>query len=452
MAEEDLGSIRTRKAVMAFAVPSIVMMVFTSTYSIVDGFFVSNMISTDALAAVNLLMPAVSLFTAMGFMFATGGSAYVANLLGRGKAYEARASFSLIYLALLAITIVIMVFCLAFLDRIVDFLGADDELRGMATDYARVIVLASPLMTLQFVCTQFLIVAGRPKLALLLSVSGGMSNIFLDWLFMGPFDMGIGGAAVASAIGGMVPTLGGTAYFLLKKDSSMHFAKPSRNGRVLYSTCTNGVSEMASELSGAVTSLLLNLTMMDYIGADGVSAITIMEYAQFLAIAAVIGYSNGVAPVMSFNHGADDRKMMSSLFRYSTQFALAVSVAAFLLLEIFGDGIVSLFANGSDEVQRLASDGAVIFSFGFLFMGLNVYASSLFTSLSNGIVSAIISAFRSLIVLVPMILALPALFGIDSIWYAIPLTEVITCALAFGFVYRLGPRYGFLETKKPQKA
>ena len=438
------GIIGWRKTI-SFALPSILMMLFISSYSLVDGAFVSNLIGTDALASLNILMPLASVMTGIGFMFATGGSAYVANLLGKGEVARARGSLSTIVFFAVFIGILLTLFGMVFIEPLVELLGADEVLFDGSVEYGRAFLLFTVPSILQFIFTQMLIVAGRPGLSLFISVAGGLTNIVLDYVFIGLLDLGLTGAAVASGMGSMIPCLVGL-YMFCRKDMILHFVQPIRESKVVISTCTNGVSEMASELSGGITTLLYNLIMMKYVGPDGVSAITVMMYVQFFAIAAIIGYSNGVAPVMSYNHGKGDGTRMNSLYRISAVFVIIVSIAIFLIMEVFGGYIVGFFVEDSENVMSLATDGAKVFSFAFLMMGFNVYASSLFTSLSNGPVSALISVVRSILLLAPLIVLLPMMFGIDAIWYAVPLTEFVTVLLSVFLILRLGKGYGFLKS------
>ena len=380
----------------------------------------------------------------MGFMFATGGSAYVANLLGKGDVQRANGSFTEIALASLLISSCMAVIGLAFMDPLVGLMGADETLASGSAEYGLAFIVFAPFLFLQFVLVQFLIVAERPGTSLVLSVAGGLTNIALDWLFICVLGMGLTGAAIASGIGSAVPVLFCVALFSRGK-MSLRFSRPLREASVIVSVCSNGMSEMASELSGGVVILCYNTVMMRYMGPEGVSAITILSYTQFLALSAAIGYSNGVAPVMSYNHGKGDRQAMGELFRISLAFIIGLSLLTFLIMEIFADDIASFFA-GDSTVSYITASGAAIFSIGFLFMCANVYASSLFTSLSNGRVSAAISVIRSLVLLVPFIILLPATFGIGAIWYALPLTEFLTACVSSAFILRYGRYYGYLES------
>ncbi len=448
--KQSLEEVRGRWRIIKFALPMVITIVFISAYGVVDGAFISNFIGTNALASLNILMPAYSLLTALGFMFSTGGSAYVANLLGQKRDDEARRSFSEITVFAVIVSVILMVSSFILMEPIARLLGADDVLIGGSVEYGRILALFVPFLMLQFIFIQFLIVAGKPGMSLASSVAGGMTNLTLDYILIVQCDMGLTGAAIASGLGSLVPTAIGIIYFLNRK-RTLHFTRPSTDKRVITKTCLNGVSEMVSELSAAIVILSYNLTMMRFLGPDGVSAITIISYVQFLAMSAIIGYSNGIAPVMSYSHGADDRKRMFELFRTSMGFVIVVSITIFALMEFLTEPIAGLFAQSSENVMNIAVNGAKVFSVGFLMMGVNLYASSLFTSLSNGPVSALISFVRSLILLAPMVIVLPLLFGIDAVWYAFPLTEGLTMILSLTLIYRLNSRYGYLDAIKHSK-
>lgn len=442
----ELSAVTGPRKIVRFALPSVAMMLFISSFNVVDGFFISNFIDTDGLAALNILMPLFSFLTGVGFMLATGGSAYVSNRFGRGEPDNARAAFTLIMAFAAAFALLAMVVALMFMDDLVHLLGADDSIAGKTAEYGSTYAFFCVFVILQFLSNQFLVVDGKPGYALTFSVVGGVLNIVLDYVFIGLMDLGMTGAAVASGLGSMVPCLAGLAVFC-NRGSNLHFTVPSKDFTVLRDACSNGISEMVGEISGGVTTLLFNLMMMRYIGPDGVAAISILMYVQFLALAALIGYSNGVAPLMSYRHGAKDGRHMQELFRVSGLFVMGVSVAIFAAMEIFAEPIVSVFADSSDSVMSITVHGAAVFSFAFLFMGANMYSSSLFTSLSNGKVSAIISFVRTLLLLAPLIVILPLVLGIDAIWYAVPLTEALTFALSVWFVLRLGHGYGFLPER-----
>lgn len=441
---DGLGTVRTPRAIMRFAAPSIVMMVFISSYSVVDGVFVSWFMGTDALAALNITAPAFSAFGAIAFMFETGGCAYVATLMGKGMQDKANRSMFQVFAAAVTVGAVLCITALLLAEPILRMLGADDRLLNHAMDYWIVLAPFVPIIMVEYVGIQFMVAAGRPRLALAASVINGCLNISLDWLFMGPFGWGMQGAALASGIGSS-SAAAISLWVLSRRSTGLRLVRSRVTAEVIVPTCTNGVSELASNLSAAVTVFLYNLVMMRSIGPNGVSAITIISYVEFLAVAAVSGYCMGVAPVMSFFSGARDLEGMRALYRFSMLFSVLFSAAVVLFMEMFAGAVVGVFARDSQEVRDIATDGARIYSWAFLMMGINIYASSLFTALSNGPVSAIIAGIRGIVVLAPMIFLLPALFGIGAIWYAVVVTEAVTLAISVAFMVRLGPSYGFLS-------
>lgn len=443
--DDRLEGIRTPRQMLRFALPTIVVMVCISSYSIVDGGLVSNMIGTDALAGLNIIVPILGLVNAFGFMFATGGSAYIAKRLGEGDIEDARRTFSGITVIALVAALALTTVTLMFSSDLVGLLGADERLHDYAETYLRTIIVFGPIIILQYLVTQFLITAGRPDISLMGSIANGLANIVLDILFMGPLGMGIEGAAIASGIGSTITLTVGLVYFTRTKDCPLRYTRPSMSARMLGKVCSNGASEMVTELAGSVTTVLFNLTMMAYLGPDGVSSLTMMIYIQFLATAVVIGYSMGVAPIMSYNYGAGRRDLMRVLLRTSVRLVALVSIVIFLIVELFGWVIVGLFAGGSETVEEIAIHGSAIFGFSFLFMGMNIYVSSLFTSLSNGILSATVSFLRGLCLQVLMILLLPLVFGTDGIWLAVPVTEMVTIVISMALVHRMAPRYGYLD-------
>jgi putative MATE family efflux protein len=440
--DASLGNVKGTGNILRFALPTILMMVSTSTYVMVDGLIISNMISTDALAAANIIMPLFSVFTAFGFMFATGGSALVSRKLGQGRDEEASRDFTLIMASSLIVAVAISVIGLAFNDTLVRLMGADDTLAGMSADYLSWYLPLAPFLVGQFLVMQFMVVAGKPGISLALSVAGGVANIALDILFIGPFGMGISGAAFASGLSSFVIFVIAVAFFASKR-RNVHFSSPSRDMRILGSACYNGMSEMVSEISGSISVLAFNLVMMSLIGPDGVAAITVIMYIQFLAIAVILGYSLGVAPVMGYDYGSEDRAAMRDLYRTSAKFVLGFSLAVFVFMELFGGGVVSLFDAGNQDLHGIAMEGVRIHSFAYLFMGLNLYASSLFTSLSNGKLSAIISSLRALVILIPMIALLSYLIGVDGVWMAIPVTEIATFMVTAYLLRKNSDRYGY---------
>ena len=288
----------------------------------------------------------------------------------------------------------------------------------------------------------FFVTAGRPNLGLIVTVIGGAANILLDYLFMGPMELGIKGAAVATGIGFMIPAVIGLIWFAKKEDRILCFTKPKFDGKVLLKTCTNGSSEMVSNLAVAVTTFLFNKLMMRYVGEDGVAALTIVLYAQFLFTAVFLGYTSGIAPLFSYNYGAQNEKRLKKLFKLSIIFITICSILAYAFSLLLAEPVVGLFSESNSTVYNLAIHGMDLFGISFLFMGFNIFASGLFTSFSNGLISALLSFLRTFVFIILAIMFLPKLLNVDGIWLSIPLAELVAlfvsliCMIRYKKIYQ----------------
>ena len=426
-----------------FTLPTIVMMVFNSFYTMVDGGFVSNFVGTGALSAVNIVYPLLSLVLAVGIMLATGGCAVVAKQMGEGKALEAKRSFSLITAVGAAIGAALALIGMLFTRGIVLALGANEAIYAYCYDYAFYISLFAPFSVLQILFQYFFVAAGRPHLGLISTLIGGVLNIVLDYVLIVPLNLGIKGAAIATGIGFLLPAVIGLVYFARNRFGSLCFVRPKMHVRTIVDSCTNGSSEMVSNLAVAVTTFLFNVLMMKYAGEDGVAAITIVLYAQFLFTAVFLGYTSGVAPLISYNYGAGNTKRLRKLFRLSMLFTGACSAAACLLSIALAGTVVGIFARPQSSVFTLAIEGMHRFAIGFLFMGFNIFASGLFTALSNGKVSAILSFLRTFVFIIVSVLTLSALMGMNGVWLSIPAAELLALIVALYYMVRLKERYRY---------
>ena len=429
-------------SLLRFALPSVVMMIFTSLYSIVDGMFVSRFVGEDALAALNIVFPVMSLTMAAGVMLATGGSAIVARRMGSGEEQSALEGFSLLTAVGAAVGAVFSVLGLAAVEPICRLLGGEGALMAYCVPYLRIIMLFGPMSILQLMFQSFFVTAGRPGLGLGLTVAAGVANMVLDYVFIVPVGMGVAGAALATVVGYCIPAVAGLAFFALRRQG-LRFTRPKWDGRMLAGACFNGSSEMVSNLSSAVVTLLFNLTMLELLGPPGVSAITIVLYAQFLLTALYIGFSIGVAPVFSFNYGADNRKRLRSLFRSCLIFIAGSSVVLLLVALFIADGVVTVFSPRGSEVYDLAVHGFRLFAPMILFTGLNIFASALFTALSNGPVSALLSFLRTFGFLTAGLLLLPRLLEVDGVWLAVPAAELLSFGVSLWCFRWGGKRYGY---------
>lgn len=427
---------------LKFTLPSVIMMVFNSFYTMVDGGFVSNFVGTTALSAVNISYPLISLVFAIGIMLASGGSAVVAKQMGEGKQLIAKQSYTFIVTCGVVLGIIIAFIGLFFTKEISLLLGANDAIFEYCYDYILYISIFIPFAILQVLFQFFFVTAGRPDLGLILTVIGGAANIFLDYLFMGPMELGIKGAAVATGIGFMIPAVIGLIWFAKKEDRILCFTKPKFDGKVLLKTCTNGSSEMVSNLAVAVTTFLFNKLMMRYVGEDGVAALTIVLYAQFLFTAVFLGYTSGIAPLFSYNYGAQNEKRLKKLFKLSIIFITICSILAYAFSLLLAEPVVGLFSESNSTVYNLAIHGMDLFGISFLFMGFNIFASGLFTSFSNGLISALLSFFRTFVFIILAIMFLPKLLNVDGIWLSIPLAELVAlfvsliCMIRYKKIYQ----------------
>lgn len=417
-------------SLLKFSMPTIIMMVFMSLYSMVDGVFVSRLIGTDALSAVNIVYPIVSIVIASGIMLATGASAVVARKMGEGNPLEAKQDFTLVVIVGVILGILFTIVGLTFLEPILRFLGANDSLFILCEEYAYYMVWFTVPAMLQMLFQTFFVTSGRPTIGLVVTVLGGIANIILDYVFIAVFDLGIAGAAIATGIGYSIPAVFGLFWFSLKHKETLYFTKPIWRAMVLVRTFTNGSSEMVTNLSTAVITYLFNVTMVKWLGTDGVAAITIVLYAEYLLIAIYLGYSTGIAPIVSYNHGEKNITQLRKLFKISMQFLITCSVATFLGAFLFAKPIVSVFASSKTEVFTLAVHGFYLYSLCYLFKGINIFASSLFTALSDGKTSAILSFMRTLVFIVLGMILLPYVLEVDGIWLAVPFAELLSIALS----------------------
>lgn len=417
-------------SLLRYALPTIIMMVFMSLYTMVDGMFVSRMISTSALSAVNIVFPLVSVVIAVGIMLATGASAIVAHKMGEGKPEEARADFTFIVVIGIVLGALITALGLVFLNPLLYALGANDAIFSMCRAYAYAILWFTAPAILQMLFQTFFVTAGRPGLGLLVTALGGVANIVLDYMFIGPLGWGIAGAAIATGIGYSIPAVCGLVFFAASRKDTLCFTKPRWSGKVLLHTCTNGASEMVTNLSTAIITYLFNIIMMRYLGEDGVAAITIVLYAEYLLVAVYLGYSTGIAPILSYHYGQKNTARLRRLFGISMRFIAISSAATVAGALLFAGPVVSTFAPAGTTVYTLARHGFYLYAAAYLFKGVNIFASSLFTALSDGKTSAILSFMRSLVFIVAGMALLPRLLGVDGVWLAVPFAEVLSLGLS----------------------
>lgn len=423
----------TPLGLLKFAAPSIVMMVFMSLYTIVDGIFVSRFLGSNALSALNIVYPVINVAIALSTMIGTGGSAIISKYLGEGKKKRAREALTQFVLLTLLLSVILLVTSEIFLTPISRFLGASDVLLSDCRIYLGASMLFIPACMLQTVFQPFLVTAGRPGFGLVLMVGAGILNMLLDYVMIVPLQMGIAGAALATGIGQCIPAILGLGFFVVSR-GELRFCRFKVSGKEILNACYNGSSEMISQLSNAVITFLFNIVMMSLAGEHGVAAITILLYGQFLFNAAYMGFSIGISPIVGFQYGAGNRTKLRKIYRVSFVFVAISSVAVTAAAIFFSPVIVSVFTK-EQRTWELASVGFRLFAINFLFSGINIASSGFFTALSNGKVSALISFSRTLVFIVISLLILPQILGIVGAWIAVPVAEFLTLIIS-GWMHR----------------
>ncbi len=433
----------TYKKLLRFVLPSIVMMIFTSIYGVVDGLFVSNYVGKTAFAAVNLIMPFLMAISALGFMIGTGGSAIVAKTLGEGKKEQANEYFSmLIYLTLIG-GIVLSALGILFSPLIARGLGADGALLTNCVLYARITLLSMPAFMLQNVFQSFFVTAEKPKLGLGVIVIAGVTNMVLDFLLVGVFQIGLAGAAFATVtsecIGGLFPIL----YFARKNSSLLKLGRTHFNGKIFLRTCGNGSSELMTNLSSSIVNSLYNIQLMNLAGENGVAAFGTIMYVNFIFIAIFLGYSIGSAPLVSYHYGADNHDELKNLFGKSLRLIGIWGLMLFILAQLIARPLAAIFVGYDADLFSMTQNGFRIYCIAYLINGFNIYGSSFFTALNNGLISAAISFLRTLVFQLAAVLLLPLLLGINGIWSAVAVAELLTLGLTVTFFVRNRKKYHY---------
>lgn len=433
----------TYKKLLRFTLPSIVMMIFTSIYGVVDGYFVSNFVGKTPFAAVNFIMPFLMILGAVGFMFGTGGSALIAKTLGEGNKDKAQRLFSLFVYVSAGCGIVIAVLGIIFIRPVAALLGAEGVMLDDCVTYGRIILLALPAYMLQFEFQSFFVTAEKPQLGLFVTIAAGVTNIVLDALFIAVFHWGLVGAATATAlsqaVGGIVPLI----YFSLPGTGLLRLTKTKFDGRALVKACSNGSSELMTNISMSIVSMLYNAQLMEYADQDGVAAYGVLMYVNLIFLAAFIGYSVGTAPIIGYHYGSGNHTELKSLLRKSLIIIGTFSLAMFGLAELLARPLSMIFVGYDELLLNLTLQGFLIFSFSFLFAGVAIFGSSFFTALNNGLISALISFLRTLVFQIAAVLLLPLLWGIDGIWISIVVAEFMAAIVTALFILGMRKRYHY---------
>lgn len=426
------------KRLLRYTFPSVIMLVFTSIYGVVDGFFVSNFAGKAPFAAVNFIMPLLMILGCVGFMFGTGGSALIAKTLGEGKSQRANELFTLIVRVSTLCGLALAAVGFALLRPLASLMGADGKLLEDSILYGRIILPALPFFILQYEFQCLFATAGKPKLGLGITVAAGVTNMVLDALFVAVFSWGMVGAAAATAlsqlVGGIIPLI----YFGRGNSSLLRFVKCKYDGGALLKTCTNGASELMSNISMSIVSMLYNLQLMKYAGADGIAAYGVLMYVSMIFQAIFIGYAVGVAPVIGYHYGAQNHKELKSLLKQSIVLISIFSVLMFTAGEGLGKPLSLLFVGYDAGLLDMTVHAFAIFSFSFLFSGITILGSSFFTALNDGLTSAMIAFLRTLVFQIAAVCILPLFWGLDGIWFSIILAEVL--AVLVTALFLLGKR------------
>lgn len=428
-----------------FTLPSIAMMIFTSIYGVVDGFFVSNFAGKTPFSAVNLIMPFLMILATVGFMFGTGGTAIVAKTFGEGDKEKANKYFSLFVYISFALGVIFAILGIVFIRPISALLGAEGELLENCVVYARIILSALPFYVLQLLFQSFFPAAEKPQLGLAVTVSAGVTNMVLDAvlvIFL-PQEYKLAGAAIATAmsqfVGGVIPLF----YFFRKNSSILRLGKTTFDGKAILKACTNGSSEFMSNVSMSIVGMLYNIQLLKYAGENGVAAYGVMMYVSMIFSAAFIGYSIGAAPVISYHNGAQNYKESQGLLRQSLIMIGVFGICMVAVAEMSALPLARIFVGYDAELMTLTVSGFRVFALSFVFMGFAIFSSGFFTALNDGLTSALISFLRTLVFQIAAVLLLPLIWEIDGVWISIVVAEVMAAAISAVFIVVKRKKYHY---------
>ena len=431
----------TTSRLLRYTLPTVVMMIATSIYSVVDGIFVSNFVGKTPFAAVNIIWPIFMVIGSVGFMMGAGGSALVAKILGEGDTQRANRTFSLIVYTTLAAGITLSLITFILLRPISVALGAEEEILECCVRYGRILLIALPTFLLQGMFQPFMVAADKPSLGLKIALMAGATNILFDYLLIIPCDLGLEGAAIATALSQCVAGIVPFIYFRRPNNSRLHLGATRWDGTAIGQTCLNGSSEMATNISTSIVVMLYNYQLLRHIGEDGVAAYGVIGYVLFIFIAVFLGYSTGSAPIVSYNYGAQRHEELRGVVWRSFRIILALSMGLTITAELLAPALSHLFVGYDKELYALTLRALRIYSLSFLLCGVNIYTSSLFTALNNGVVSAIVSFSRTLVFESGAVLLIPLVLGIDGIWWAVSFAEGAALVMSIAFVVRYRHRY-----------
>ena len=434
----------TYKKIFRFALPSIVMMVFTSIYGVVDGTFVSNFVGKTPFAAVNLVWPFLMILGAFGFMIGTGGSALVAKTLGENKKEDANRYFTMLITLVVILGILLTIFGLIVVRPLSHALGARGQMLEDCVTYGRTLMIFNTAFMLQSVFQSLFITAEKPRLGLIMTVAAGLTNMVLDALFIAVFKWGLVGAALASGlsqcIGGILPLI----YFLSSKnDTPLKFVKTKLEGKILLKACANGVSELMTTVSSSLVSMLYNFQLMRLAGQNGIAAYGAVMYVEFAFIAVFIGYSIGTAPIVSYHYGSENHNEVKNMLQKSFKIMSVLGITMMVLAQILASPLAKVFVGYDKQLFDMTVHGFRLFSFYFILAGINIYASSFFTALNNGMISAIISFSRTLGFETLAVIILPIFLQLDGVWLAITVAEICAFVISISFLIAKKEEYHY---------
>ena len=434
----------TYKKLFRFVLPSIVMMVFTSIYGVVDGLFVSNCAGKTSFAAINLVMPFLIVLGGVGFMIGTGGTALVSKVLGEGDEERANRYFTMMVLFTLIIGAALTAVGIIFMKPVALFLGATPEMLDDCLVYGRIVNGFTVAFMLQNLFQSFLIAAEKPNLGLIATVAAGVTNMALDALFVAVFGWGVAGAAIATGlsqcVGGVYPLV----YFLRPNSSRLRLTRTKLEIRPILNACGNGSSELMSNISASIVSMIYNFQLLKYIGEDGVSAYGVLMYVQFIFVAIYVGYAIGCAPIVGYHYGAQNHEELKNMLGKSVRLMAVLGVVLTGLALVLGAPLAKIFVGYDDGLYTLTCHAFRLFAYSFLFAGYNIYCSSFFTALNNGAISAAISFLRTLLFQTGSVLLLPLIFGVDGIWYAITAAEIFASVISTIFLFVKREKYHYM--------
>ena len=439
----ELSEHFTYKKLIKFTLPTIVMMIFTSIYGVVDGVFISNVAGSNSFASINLIMPVIMIIGTIGFMIGTGGSAIISKTLGEGNKEEANRQFSMLIYLEIILGVIFTIIGIIFLRPIAKMLGATEEMMGDCLTYGRILLFGMTSFILQNSFQSFMVVAEKPKFGLAISVAAGITNIVLDFLLIYVFRLGVAGAAIATVTSQIVGAIIPLVYFSKKNNTMLKIGKTKFKLSAIIKTCTNGSSEMVTNLSMSLINILFNMQLMKFAGANGVSAYGIIMYVGFLFVGTYMGYSVGTAPIIGYHYGAGNKEELKSLLSKSLKLLGVVAIIMTALAEILSKPLASIFVSYDKELLELTINALRLYSLSYIISWFNIFASSFFTALNNGLVSALISFLRTLVFQVAMILILPAIWGINGIWISVACAEILSLFVSIMFFIKNKKKYEY---------